>query len=695
MNESAFHFGEFRLLPAQRELWCSGRLLNIQPKVLETLTYLVQNRDRAVGRDELIAAVWGRADITDNVLGQIVGRARAAVGDTGDTQHSIRTAPRFGYRWVREVEVPSALPAISDEGVGDDTKPADDDHPASMPAEAVSNGRTRNRPPWLLPAAALLLLSVAGLAAWWATAFVIAGQDESATVANTTQTAEQDPDTTDSLASANEDKLARVRAALASDRLDLARTLLGQMPDQDRVRPEVRHEAAVLALKERRIDEALGAFTSLLADLGNSGGNLLVVGKAAYGAGQAEFYRGNVETAQRHYQHAIDALHTGTDADARATRGRAWSGLGILHARRHEFDEAERAYAQARIALESTDDHAALAMLESNVGVMLIFRYRHAEALPRFQRAADLTAQTGDASGEARARMNLANVHLQLLQPAEALASEPRLRELRERIGDPWLAAHIDLVRIRVLTVNGQLGAADLVLRAHAGRPKPADPSVSGFRHVVAAELAFARGALDEGSRDAQAALSSDWYSPESGGLAAYARWRLLMARADLGDTRGLADAAAAADEQNRSYPNDPVVSVYASLARGEAAATQDDVARARAEFERALALAEENRIPFDLVQVAAAYARLLLRHGEVAEASVVADRIAGWADQDFTASLVQLGVYHAIGGEAWRPALARTQRLAGERVVPAALTTPPAPQRSPQGTELAASHVP
>ncbi len=695
MNDCAFRFGDYCLIPARRELWRSGRLVQIQPKVLETLTYLVQNRDRAVGRDELIAAVWGRVDITDNVLGQIVGRARTAVGDNGEAQHSIRTAPRFGYRWIREVEVSSALPASMDEATGADAKPSASDHPTSQPTRPHRLAGFRTSRPWLIPASALSLLCVAALAAWWATGFVKAGQEESATAAALAEAAERNPDAAEPTATTHEDKLTKVRAALASDRLDLARAILGKMPDQDRIRPEVRHEAAVLALKERRIDEALGAFTALLADLGDDGDPLLI-GKASYEAGQAEVRRGNAEAAQRHYEHAIAILHlAGAGSDVRATQGRAWSALGILHARRHAFDEAERAYAQARIALEGTDDHAALAMLESNVGVMLIFRYRHAEALPRFQRAADLSAQAGDASGEARARMNLVNAHLQLLQPAAALASEPRLRELRERVGDPWLAANIDLLRVRVLTVNGRLSDARLVLQAHASRPTPADLSVSGFRDVVAAELAFARGSLDEGSRHARAALSSDWYKSGSDGLAAYTRWRLLAARAELDEVQVLADGATAADAQNRSHPDDPVIGLYAALARGEAAAAQGDAAQARAEFERALAQAEESRVPFDLVQVAAAYARFLLRHGKPGEAGVVADRIAGWAEQDYTASLVQLGVYHAIGGDAWQPALARTQRLAGERVVPATLTTPPTPHRSAQGTEFAVGHVP
>lgn len=56
MNEPTYVFGTYRLAPARRELFDGDRLLTVQPRVFDTLTYLLQHRDRAVGRDELIAA---------------------------------------------------------------------------------------------------------------------------------------------------------------------------------------------------------------------------------------------------------------------------------------------------------------------------------------------------------------------------------------------------------------------------------------------------------------------------------------------------------------------------------------------------------------------------------------------------------------------------------------------------------------
>ncbi len=80
-------------------------------RVFDCIAYLIEHRDRAVGRDELISAVWGRVDITDNVLDQTMLRARRTLGDTGDERRMILTKPRFGYGWVASTE---AIESIDD-----------------------------------------------------------------------------------------------------------------------------------------------------------------------------------------------------------------------------------------------------------------------------------------------------------------------------------------------------------------------------------------------------------------------------------------------------------------------------------------------------------------------------------------------------------------------------------------------------
>ncbi|MET0225361.1 MAG: winged helix-turn-helix domain-containing protein, partial [Dokdonella sp.] len=96
MSQPVYRFGSYRIDSSARELQHAGELVVLSPKVFDCLAYLIAHRDRAVGRDELIAAVWGKADVSDTLLGQTLLKARRVVGDTGNEQNAIRTIPRFG-----------------------------------------------------------------------------------------------------------------------------------------------------------------------------------------------------------------------------------------------------------------------------------------------------------------------------------------------------------------------------------------------------------------------------------------------------------------------------------------------------------------------------------------------------------------------------------------------------------------------
>ena len=112
MNRS-YRFGEFRINPALRELWRGDRLITLPPQVFECLTYLIEHHDRAVGRDELVAAVWGKTEISDTLLGQTILRIRRDLGDDAKVQSLLRTIPRFGYRWVAPLDIEDYTPPVA------------------------------------------------------------------------------------------------------------------------------------------------------------------------------------------------------------------------------------------------------------------------------------------------------------------------------------------------------------------------------------------------------------------------------------------------------------------------------------------------------------------------------------------------------------------------------------------------------
>jgi len=171
MNTGVFQFGDCLLDRDARELRRSGELLVLPPKVFDCLVYLIAHRDRAVGRDELIAAVWGRTDVSDTLLGQTVLKARRAVGDTGNEQNAIRTVPRFGYRWIAEVQSVAAAPAAAAPAPTATASAPDVSMSDSMPVPispplADAAAARPGRRPWPIAAAAAVLVA-AGVALVW------------------------------------------------------------------------------------------------------------------------------------------------------------------------------------------------------------------------------------------------------------------------------------------------------------------------------------------------------------------------------------------------------------------------------------------------------------------------------------------------------------------------------------------------
>jgi TolB-like protein len=71
--------------------------------VFDLLVYLVQNRDRVVTKNDLIASVWGGRIVSDSTLTSRINAARKAIGDSGGDQKLIRTVPRKGFRFVATV----------------------------------------------------------------------------------------------------------------------------------------------------------------------------------------------------------------------------------------------------------------------------------------------------------------------------------------------------------------------------------------------------------------------------------------------------------------------------------------------------------------------------------------------------------------------------------------------------------------
>jgi DNA-binding winged helix-turn-helix (wHTH) protein/tetratricopeptide (TPR) repeat protein len=100
-----FAFGEFELDVAFCELRRTGARIQLQPKVLDTLRYLIEHRDHVVSKQELLDALWDGQQLNDIAVPWSVSHARRALQQRRSDKQPIETVRGRGYRFVTPVRV--------------------------------------------------------------------------------------------------------------------------------------------------------------------------------------------------------------------------------------------------------------------------------------------------------------------------------------------------------------------------------------------------------------------------------------------------------------------------------------------------------------------------------------------------------------------------------------------------------------
>ena len=125
-----FFFSDYTLDTDRRELCRGPDRVSLEPQVFDLLVYLLENHDRVVSKDDLIAAIWDGRIVSESTLTSRINAARKAVGDSGRDQKLIRTIARKGFRFVgsfRSQQVSSDSPDNADRSLdqaGDASRPA-------------------------------------------------------------------------------------------------------------------------------------------------------------------------------------------------------------------------------------------------------------------------------------------------------------------------------------------------------------------------------------------------------------------------------------------------------------------------------------------------------------------------------------------------------------------------------------------
>lgn len=116
-----FRFDDALLDTDRREFRVAGQTRSLEPQVFDLLRYLIENRDRVVGKEELVQVVWRGRIVSDATISARINAARTAMGDTGQAQSKLKTYPRWGFRFVAELqaeEVNNTAPALHSNSQG-------------------------------------------------------------------------------------------------------------------------------------------------------------------------------------------------------------------------------------------------------------------------------------------------------------------------------------------------------------------------------------------------------------------------------------------------------------------------------------------------------------------------------------------------------------------------------------------------
>ncbi|MBN2624429.1 MAG: winged helix-turn-helix domain-containing protein, partial [Acidimicrobiales bacterium] len=103
MARRRWWFGACLLDVEARELLVDGQPVELEPRTLAVLVYLIEHRDRTVPKEELLDSIWGDRFVGESALTSQIKVARSAIGDDGRTQGMIKTVHRVGYRFIGDV----------------------------------------------------------------------------------------------------------------------------------------------------------------------------------------------------------------------------------------------------------------------------------------------------------------------------------------------------------------------------------------------------------------------------------------------------------------------------------------------------------------------------------------------------------------------------------------------------------------
>lgn len=661
-----YRWGDYSLDRTGSRLTRLGESVDISRKVLHCIDYLLANRQRVVGYEELYRAIWKHGNVTNHQLAQVMLAARRAIGDDGQAQRLIRTASGVGYQWIGAViEVTATNAAIPGQasdapvpiGISEAVAAPETRHPPLAPVSASISDLHAARTAWyrsgtLRLGSALMLALIAVTCIRWQQHNVELAVATPSPVAG---------DNLDSLPALWEalwkGQFEDVREGFAALPADLADSpdarLLEIRLDIERARFD--SAAQKLALQQARAKAAADPVwqSQLFATQSFLSGSAGKPGQAVLAPGQL----------------AVKLLESAGNTSPRAM-GEALSARGYGLMKTQQFEPAMRDLVRAKdLLVEAGDKHGAanagdtLARVHMRTG-------RLKEALALMTDIASVCQQSNNPVQEIYARNAATKIQIELLRWSDALTSSSRSMQLLQTVPDSERRTRVVLLHALVLTGIGRLReAASLIEEAEAMHDHRYSTIIPAAYHLASGH---AQQALTAAS---QAAAFNQYNVNENLNLESTEGALLLwvIAAQNLAANGSAMPVPSAAQLKTLQQPESDI----GHIARGRWLWSQGKPQSAEAQFRLGLAKARQQNMLRRMLLACEPLIELLLQRGDTAAAARTLAELhaydSGRLDQDYQANLLGLRVALALGERnAIKAAYHRTTALAGERTLPA-----------------------
>ena len=106
-------FDRFTLDTDERRFFADGVETRLAPKAFDLLALLVEERPRAISKDEILRRLWPGTFVTENNLATLISDLRTALKDNAREPRFLRTVYGFGYAFAGDVRAAAAVAALA------------------------------------------------------------------------------------------------------------------------------------------------------------------------------------------------------------------------------------------------------------------------------------------------------------------------------------------------------------------------------------------------------------------------------------------------------------------------------------------------------------------------------------------------------------------------------------------------------